>query len=95
MINNEIHHSAKSRWTNFNNSKNIVALFIVYCISIAEECSADRCSKVPCQHGGKCLTSGETAVCLCPLGFTGDLCETRVDLQVSYCNLPLCVCSCN
>ncbi|KAJ9575876.1 hypothetical protein L9F63_007255, partial [Diploptera punctata] len=47
-----------------------------------EECSADRCSKVPCQHGGKCLTSGETAVCLCPLGFTGDLCETRVDLQV-------------
>ncbi|XP_046662292.1 pikachurin [Homalodisca vitripennis] len=47
-----------------------------------EECVADRCSKVPCQHGGKCLTSGETAVCLCPLGFTGDLCETRLDLQV-------------
>ncbi|OXU24789.1 hypothetical protein TSAR_011073, partial [Trichomalopsis sarcophagae] len=44
---------------------------------------ADRCSKVPCSHGGKCLTTGgDTAVCLCPLGYTGDLCETRVDLQV-------------
>ncbi|XP_043678899.1 pikachurin isoform X2 [Vespula pensylvanica] len=48
-----------------------------------EECTADRCSKVPCAHGGKCLTTGgDTAVCLCPLGYTGDLCETRVDLQV-------------
>ncbi|CAH0550075.1 unnamed protein product [Brassicogethes aeneus] len=47
-----------------------------------EECTADRCSRVPCQHGGKCLTSGSSAVCLCPLGFSGDLCETRVDLQV-------------
>ncbi|XP_017773533.1 PREDICTED: pikachurin [Nicrophorus vespilloides] len=47
-----------------------------------EECTADRCSRVPCQHGGKCLTSEESAVCLCPLGFSGDLCEIRVDLQV-------------
>uniref|UniRef100_A0ABD2X622 Pikachurin n=1 Tax=Trichogramma kaykai TaxID=54128 RepID=A0ABD2X622_9HYME len=48
-----------------------------------DKCVADRCSKVPCSHGGKCLTtSGDTAVCLCPLGYTGDLCETRVDLQV-------------
>ncbi|XP_050295115.1 pikachurin [Anthonomus grandis grandis] len=47
-----------------------------------EECTADKCSKVPCQHGGKCLTSESSAVCLCPLGFSGDLCEIRVDLQV-------------
>ncbi|CAG9821107.1 unnamed protein product [Phaedon cochleariae] len=47
-----------------------------------EECTADRCSRVPCQHGGKCLTSDNSAVCLCPLGFSGDLCEIRVDLQV-------------
>lgn len=37
---------------------------------------------MPCQHGGKCLTSEDSAVCLCPLGFSGDLCEIRVDLQV-------------
>ncbi|GJQ82652.1 hypothetical protein Trydic_g19669 [Trypoxylus dichotomus] len=47
-----------------------------------EECTADRCSRVPCQHGGKCLTSENSAVCLCPLGFSGDLCEIRVDLEV-------------
>ncbi|XP_072391898.1 pikachurin-like [Diabrotica undecimpunctata] len=47
-----------------------------------EECTADRCSHVPCQHGGKCLTSDNSAICLCPLGFSGDLCEIRVDLQV-------------
>ncbi|XP_022913817.2 pikachurin [Onthophagus taurus] len=47
-----------------------------------EECTADRCSRVPCQHGGKCLTSETSAVCLCPLGFSGDLCEIRVDLEV-------------
>lgn len=37
---------------------------------------------MPCQHGGKCLTSETSAVCLCPLGFSGDLCEIRVDLEV-------------
>lgn len=52
-------------------------------IFFAEECTADKCSRVPCQHGGKCLTSETSAVCLCPLGFSGDLCEIRVDLQVS------------
>ncbi|XP_056640683.1 pikachurin [Diorhabda sublineata] len=46
------------------------------------ECTADRCSHVPCQHGGKCLTNDNSAICLCPLGFSGDLCEIRVDLQV-------------
>lgn len=53
-----------------------------YLLSFTEECTADRCSRVPCQHGGKCLTNEDTAVCLCPLGFAGDLCEIRVDLQV-------------
>lgn len=39
--------------------------------------------RYPCQHGGKCLPSDQGAVCLCPLGFVGDLCEIRMDLQVS------------
>uniref|UniRef100_A0A182UFF4 Laminin G domain-containing protein n=1 Tax=Anopheles melas TaxID=34690 RepID=A0A182UFF4_9DIPT len=48
----------------------------------AEECITDRCSRYPCQHGGKCLPSDDGAICLCPLGFGGDLCEMRLDLQI-------------
>ncbi|XP_055626066.1 uncharacterized protein LOC129768435 isoform X2 [Toxorhynchites rutilus septentrionalis] len=47
-----------------------------------QECVTDRCSRFPCQHGGKCLPSDDGAICLCPLGFGGDLCEMRLDLQV-------------
>uniref|UniRef100_A0A182MBU0 Laminin G domain-containing protein n=1 Tax=Anopheles culicifacies TaxID=139723 RepID=A0A182MBU0_9DIPT len=47
-----------------------------------QECITDRCSRYPCQHGGKCLPSDDGAICLCPLGFGGDLCEMRLDLQI-------------
>ncbi|KAJ8964020.1 hypothetical protein NQ317_008588 [Molorchus minor] len=54
----------------------------IFIIDKRKECTADRCSRVPCQHGGKCFTSNDSAFCLCPLGFSGDLCEIRVDLQL-------------
>lgn len=47
------------------------------------ECVTDLCSRYPCKHAGKCLLSDQGAICLCPLGFGGDLCEMRLDLQVS------------
>ncbi|EDW02563.1 GH22063 [Drosophila grimshawi] len=47
-----------------------------------QDCSTDKCVRYPCQHGGKCLPSDQGAVCLCPIGFVGDLCEIRMDLQV-------------
>uniref|UniRef100_A0A2S2NPU2 Pikachurin n=1 Tax=Schizaphis graminum TaxID=13262 RepID=A0A2S2NPU2_SCHGA len=47
-----------------------------------EECSTDKCTRSPCQHGGKCVTTTNSSLCLCPLGYTGDLCETILDLQV-------------
>uniref|UniRef100_A0A1I8QC63 Pikachurin n=1 Tax=Stomoxys calcitrans TaxID=35570 RepID=A0A1I8QC63_STOCA len=47
-----------------------------------QDCITDKCFKYPCQHGGKCLPSDQGAVCLCPIGFVGDLCEIRMDLQV-------------
>lgn len=49
---------------------------------LVEECVADLCSNIPCKHGGKCVTNEDSGTCLCPLGFIGDLCETRLDLQV-------------
>lgn len=50
-----------------------------------EDCITDKCFKYPCQHGGKCLPSDQGAICLCPIGFVGDLCEIRMDLQVFLC----------
>lgn len=50
--------------------------------TFTEDCVTDKCFKYPCQHGGKCLPSDQGAVCLCPMGFVGDLCEIRMDLQV-------------
>ncbi|XP_054739354.1 uncharacterized protein LOC129245297 [Anastrepha obliqua] len=47
-----------------------------------QDCATDKCFKYPCQHGGKCLPSDQGAVCLCPIGFVGDICEIRMDLQV-------------
>lgn len=51
---------------------------------ITEECIGDRCGRYPCRNGGKCLSSDQGAICLCPLGFGGDLCEMRLDLQVTF-----------
>ncbi|CAD7077010.1 unnamed protein product [Hermetia illucens] len=51
-------------------------------LRFSEDCTTDKCVKYPCQHGGKCLPSDQGAVCLCPLGYGGDLCEMRLDLQV-------------
>ena len=69
-------------------------IFMVRSNYFADECSSDACSRLPCQHGGKCVSSGEViatsslgtttveASCLCPLGYTGTHCEQRLELQV-------------
>lgn len=69
-----------------SSATNLAALTLlteVYLSLSLEDCSTDKCVRYPCQHGGKCLPSDQGAVCLCPLGFVGDLCEIRMDLQVS------------
>lgn len=65
------------------NSPNwLFALFFSFSIFFPDECTTDRCGRDPCRHGGKCLPSDQGAICLCPLGYGGDLCEMRLDLQV-------------
>ncbi|XP_076343695.1 pikachurin-like isoform X2 [Tachypleus tridentatus] len=47
------------------------------------ECSADKCRKVTCLNGGQCVAAWpNNPICVCPLGYSGDLCERAVELVV-------------
>lgn len=41
------------------------------------------CASNPCQHGGVCSASGSTFTCDCSgtTDFTGDRCETRINVR--------------
>ncbi|KAK4472979.1 hypothetical protein MN116_004179 [Schistosoma mekongi] len=41
----------------------------------------DLCMKHNCQNGATCLQNGSHYGCLCPLGFTGPICNIPVDLS--------------
>ncbi|XP_066504101.1 neurocan core protein isoform X2 [Hoplias malabaricus] len=39
----------------------------------------DPCLLNPCLHGGSCLREGEGYSCLCPQGYSGEICEIDID----------------
>ena len=36
----------------------------------------DKCTTITCQHGGTCVVSNSSPVCVCTDDYTGDFCET-------------------
>ncbi|XP_074593031.1 pikachurin-like [Brevipalpus obovatus] len=43
-----------------------------------DECNAGVCSNTYCMNGGQCVaTSPDKGICLCPLGFAGNNCESK------------------
>lgn len=69
----------------------VTHLEIILLFYFIEECSTDKCTRSPCQHGGKCVTTANSSLCLCSLGYTGDLCETILDLQVNIKNIIIII----
>ena len=39
----------------------------------------DACHSNPCLNGGMCSSSGGSYNCSCPIGYSGDNCETGED----------------
>ncbi len=47
--------------------------------------SESKCSQNLCQNGGTCERLGvDQFMCHCPLGFSGDICETNIDECADY-----------
>ncbi|RWS09468.1 uncharacterized protein B4U79_12754 [Dinothrombium tinctorium] len=44
-----------------------------------EACTPVSCVDLNCKHGGICLVQNHEAMCYCPAGFTGRLCEVDID----------------
>lgn len=43
-----------------------------------DQCSHDVCHNVTCLNGGHCAVNEQNEkLCICPLGYTGEYCETR------------------
>jgi len=44
-----------------------------------DDCRDIQCSDDYCQNGGLCVAQGHQAMCFCPAGFTGRICETDMN----------------
>ncbi|KAG1655606.1 Fibropellin-1 [Nymphon striatum] len=45
----------------------------------AEACLPVQCTSNLCRNGGLCIARGHQAMCYCPAGFTGKICDVDVD----------------
>ncbi|KAK7495830.1 hypothetical protein BaRGS_00012820, partial [Batillaria attramentaria] len=51
------------------------------------ECSEGLCDGVVCQNGGTChAKTADSVVCLCPLGFHGEICEKETPVRIPHFN---------
>ncbi|CAF3039703.1 unnamed protein product [Rotaria sp. Silwood2] len=70
----------------------IVVTKIIYFVD-ANWVTGNLCWSMPCMNGGSCFGSAHTYLCVCPINYSGALCEKRLGIcQESPCgNRGLCV----
>lgn len=42
------------------------------------ETDIDECAVSPCRNGGECVDMVAKFKCICPVGYSGTLCEVRI-----------------
>ena len=55
---------------------------VLYVILIFPE--IDECSSNPCTHNGTCIDDVNSFTCSCVEGYTGQVCETGIHLNVCF-----------
>lgn len=57
-----------------------------------DSCQAVACAGDTCSNGGTCVPDGANFVCLCPSGYTGQLCQTGLDGSIVICgSIGICL----
>ncbi|CAF3364264.1 unnamed protein product [Rotaria sp. Silwood1] len=71
----------------------IVVTKIIYFVDANWITGSNLCWSMPCMNGGSCFGSAFTYLCVCPINYSGALCEKRLGIcQESPCgNRGLCV----
>ncbi|XP_011680720.2 fibropellin-1 [Strongylocentrotus purpuratus] len=81
--NNIVTISGSRAWISVNTDKNVMSPGYSFRV-LAETLD---CVLEPCQNGGTCIDLTNAFECNCPAGYTGDLCEIKLD----FCNSNPCV----
>lgn len=64
---------------NWLTGKENILSYIEYLISfILLEKKGNLCWSMPCMNGGSCFGSAHTYLCVCPINYSGALCEKRL-----------------
>ena len=50
----------------------------IFYVDLSDE---DDCLQSVCENGGECIDGDMTYTCNCPLGYTGDLCQTSKSMN--------------
>ncbi|UJR21656.1 hypothetical protein I4U23_024733 [Adineta vaga] len=71
----------------------LIVVFENICIIKTDWITGNLCWSMPCMNGGSCFGSTYTYLCVCPVNYSGALCEKRIGLcQENSCgNNGLCI----
>lgn len=60
--------------------QSIKLIFLCINFDVGRNCETDidECAVAPCRNGGECVDMVGKFKCICPVGYSGTLCEVRL-----------------